>query len=324
MKRREFIAGIGVAAAWPLAARAQQRALPVVGFLHPGDPVADADLAAMFRSGMREAGYIEGQNVTIEHRWARNDDSRLPGLINDLVRGQVAVIAVTGDAATRVAAATSTIPIVFTIGNDPVQAGIVASLARPGANITGITTLNRKIGTKWLGVFHDLLPSATRFAVLSNPNDFVQESVAENTRAVASAKRWQIETVEASTIDEIDAAFASLVRQRAEALMIDPCPLFRQRLVKLATLATRHAIPAIYPIPQFAEVGGLMSYGTSYLDVFRQAGAYVGRILKGAKPADLPVLQPTKFEFVINLSTAKALDLTLPPGLLAIADRVIE
>ena len=229
-----------------------------------------------------------------------------------------------GNPATRVAAMIKTIPIVFTIGFDPVQASIVASLARPGANITGITTLNRLIGTKWLGLLHDLLPSATRFAVLSNPNDRVEETIAENTRPVASAKGWQIETVEASTIDEIDGAFASLVRQRTEALMIAPGALFRQRLLKLATLATRHAIPAIYPIPQFAEAGGLMSYGTSYVDIFRQAGVYVGQILKGAKPGDLPVLQPTKFEFVINLSTAKALGITFPPGLLAIADRVIE
>jgi putative ABC transport system substrate-binding protein len=236
----------------------------------------------------------------------------------------VAVIAAAGNPATRVAAATRTIPIVFTVGFDPVQAGIVASLARPGANITGITTLNGLIGEKWLGLFHDLLPSATRFAVLNNPNYRDEESIAENIKPVASAKGWQIETVEASTTDEIDPAFASLVRQRTEALMIAPGALFRQRLVKLATLATRHAIPAIYPIPQFAEAGGLMSYGTSFVDIFRQAGVYVGRILKGAKPADLPVLQPTKFEFVINLSTAKALDLRFPPGLLAIADRVIE
>jgi putative ABC transport system substrate-binding protein len=323
-RRREFIAGLGGTAAWPLGVRAQRSALPIVGYLYSGDPDADADLAAMFRNGLREAGYFEGQNVTIEYRWARNDNSRLPALIDDLVRRRVAVIAAMGNPATRVAAMTKTIPIVFTIGFDPVQASIVASLARPGANITGITTLNRLIGTKWLGLFHDLLPSATRFAVLTNPNDDRVESIAENTRPVASARGWQIQTVEASTIDEIDAAFASLVQQRTEALMIAPVALFRQRLVKLATLASRHAIPAIYPIPQFAEVGGLMSYGTSFLDVFRQAGVYVGRILKGAKPADLPVLQPTKFEFVINLSTAKALDLTFPPGLLAIADRVIE
>jgi putative ABC transport system substrate-binding protein len=323
--RREFITLLGGAAvAWPLAARAQQAALPVVGFLHLGDPAADADLTAAFRNGLRETGYIEGQNVAIESRWARYDNSRLPGFIDDLVHRRVAVIAATGDAAARVAAATRTIPIVFTIGTDPVQAGIVASLARPGANITGITTLNALIGTKWLGLFHDLLPSATRFAVLRNPNVRDEESIAENTRPVASAKGWQIETVEASTSDEIDAAFASLVQQRAEALMIAPGALFRQRLVKLATLATRHAIPAIYPIPQFAEAGGLMSYGTNFVDIFRQAGVYVGQILKGAKPGDLPVLQPTKFEFVINLSTAKALGITFPPGLLAIADRVIE
>jgi len=323
--RRELLAALGgAAAAWPLAARAQQPALPVVGFLHSGDPNVDADLAAVFRNGLREAGYIEGQNVAIEYRWARNNNSKLPEMIDDLVRRRVAVIAATGNPATRVAAATKTIPVVFTIGFDPVQAGIVASLARPGANITGITTLNGLIGTKWLGLFHDLLPSATRFAVLINPSNRDEESIAENTKPAASAKGWQIETVEASTNDEIDTAFDSLVRQRTEALMIAPGAMFRQRLLKLATLATRHAIPAIYPIPQFAEAGGLMSYGTSFVDIFRQAGVYVGRILKGAKPADLPVLQPTKFEFVINLSTAKALGITFPPGLLAIADRVIE
>src|SRR6516225_1113351 len=249
MRRRDFISLVGGAtAAWPLAARAQQPSMPVVGFLHLGDPAADADLAAAFRNGLRETGYIEGQNVAIEYRWARYDNSRLRGFIDDLVQRRVAVIAATGDLAARVAAATKTIPIVFTFGFDPVQAGIVASLARPGANITGITTLNALIGTKWLGLFHDLLPSATRFAVLTNPNNRDEESIAENTKAVASAKGWQIETVEATTNDEIDTAFASLVRQRAEALMIAPDALFRQRLVKLATLATRHAIPAIYPI----------------------------------------------------------------------------
>jgi putative ABC transport system substrate-binding protein len=325
MRRREFITLLGGAAvAWPLTARAQQPTMPVVGFLYAGDPNADADLAAVFRNGLREAGYIEGQNVAFEYRWARDDNSKLPEMIDDLVRRRVAVIAATGNSAARVAAATRTIPIVFTIGFDPVQAGIVSSLARPGANITGITTLNALIGTKWLGLFHDLLPSATRFAVLINPNNRDEGSIAENIKPMASAKGWQIETVEAATNDEIDTAFASLVRQRTEALMIAPGAMFRQRLLKLATLATRHAIPAIYPIPQFAEAGGLMSYGTSFVDIFRQAGVYVGRILKGAKPADLPVLQPTKFEFVINLSTAKALGITFPPGLLAIADRVIE
>jgi putative ABC transport system substrate-binding protein len=324
MRRREFVTLLGGAVAWPLAARAQQAALPVVGFLHLGDPAADADLTAAFRNGLRETGYIEGQNVAIESRWARYDNSRLPGFIDDLVHRRVAVIAATGDAAARVAAATRTIPIVFTIGTDPVQAGIVASLARPGANITGITTLNALIGTKWLGLFHDLLPSATRFAVLRNPNVRDEESIAENTRPVASAKGWQIETVEASTSDEIDAAFASLVQQRAEALMIAPGALFRQRLVKLATLATRHAIPAIYPIPQFAEAGGLMSYGSNFTELYRQAGIYVGRILKGEKPADLPVLQASKFELIVNMQTAEVIGLQIPPTLLARADEVIE
>jgi putative ABC transport system substrate-binding protein len=323
-RRSFFVALGGAAVAWPLAAGAQQSALPVVGFLYSGDPNADADLAAAFRNGLGEIGYIEGQNVAIEYRWARNDNVRLPGLMDDLVRRRVAAIAATGNPATRAAAATTAIPIVFTIGFDPVQAGIVASFARPGANITGITSLNSTIGTKWLGLFHDLLPSATHFGALINPNDPNEESIAGNLKPVVSAKGWQFETVEATTSDEIDTAFASLVQQRSEALMIAPGGLFRQRLVKLATLATRHAIPTIYPIPQFAEAGGLMSYGTSYVDIVRQAGVYVGRILKGAKPADLPVLQPTKFEFIINLSTAKAIGLTIPPGLLSIADRVIE
>jgi putative tryptophan/tyrosine transport system substrate-binding protein len=264
IRRREVIAGLGGAAAWPLAARAQQRPLPVIGFLYSGDPTGDADLAAAFRDGLGEAGYIEGQNVAIEYRWARYDNGRLPGLIDDLTHRRVAVIAALGDAAARVAAAIKTIPIVFSSGRDPVQDGFVASLNRPGGNHTGITTLNNLIGTKWLGLLHNLLPSATRFAVLINPDD--PSDVAENITPAASARGWQIETLEATTIDEIDTAFASLVQHRVEALMITPDPLFRQRMVKLATLATRHAIPAIYPIPQFAEAGGLMSYGTSFVE----------------------------------------------------------
>jgi putative ABC transport system substrate-binding protein len=323
MRRRDFISLLGgVMTAWPIAARTQQPGIPVVGFLYSGDPTADADLTAAFRNGLREAGCIEGQNVAIEYRWAHNDNGRLPELMNELTGRRVAVIAAMGNPATRVAAArTKTIPIVFTVGSDPVQDGIVASMSRPGTNLTGITTLNGLIGTKWLGLFHDLLPNATRFVLLSDHEEF---SIAESVKPAAAAKGWQIETLEATTAEEIDAAFASLVQHRADALMIAPGALFRQRLLKLATLATRHGIPAIYPIPQFAEVGGLMSYGTSYVDTFRQAGIYASRIVKGAKPADLPVLQPTKFEFVINLSTAKALDLRFPPGLLAIADRVIE
>jgi putative tryptophan/tyrosine transport system substrate-binding protein len=325
LRRREFMVALGGTAISPRSARAQRPAtLPVVGFLYSGDPDTDADLAAAFRTGLGEAGYIEGQNVAIEYRWAHHDNAKLPGLIDDLIRRRVIVIAATGNSALRAAAAHRDIPIVFAIGFDPVEAGIVASLARPGANITGITSLNGVIGTKWLGLFHDLLPSATRFAVLTNPDDRIEDSLAEKIRAVAAANGWQTETLAATSNGEIDTAFAGLVRQRAEALMIAPGAFFRQRLVKLATLAARHAIPAIYPLPQFAEVGGLMSYGTSFVDLFRQAGIYVGRILKGAKPAELPVLQPTKFDFVINLSTAKAFDLTIPPGLLAIVDRVIE
>jgi ABC-type uncharacterized transport system substrate-binding protein len=325
LRRREFMAALGGAAISPRSVRAQRPgALPVVGFLYSGDPNADADLASAFRNGLGEAGYIDGQNVAIEHRWARNNSAKLPGLIDDLIRRRVAVIAANGNPASRAAVATATMPIVFAVGFDPVEAGLVASLARPGAHITGITSLNQLIGTKWLGLFHDLLPSATRFAVLINPGEASDESIVEKMKPAAAVNGWQIETLAAATIGDIDVAFTRLVQQRAEALMIAPGALFRQRLVKLATLAARHAIPAIYPLPQFTEVGGLMSYGTNWVDVCRQAGGYVGRILKGAKPAELPVLQPTKFEFVINLSTAKALDLTIPPGLLAIVDRVIE
>jgi putative tryptophan/tyrosine transport system substrate-binding protein len=322
MRRRDFIKSItGSAVAWPHAAHAQQAAVPVVGFVYPGTSESDADIAAAFRKGLGETGYIDGANVAVEYRWAGNDTGKLPTLVEDLVHRQVAVIATGGNSASIVAAAVKTIPVVFAIGFDPVQSGIVSSLSRPSANATGITTLNTELGAKWLGLFHDLLPNATRFAVLSNPDDV---AFAANATPAALARGWQIEILYANTDDEIDKAFASLVEKRIEALMIVPGGLFRRRLVKLATLATRQAIPAIYPIPQFAEAGGLMSYGTNFVDIFRQAGVYVGRILKGAKPADLPVLQPTKFEFVVNLSTAKALGITFPSGLLAIVDRVIE
>jgi len=323
MRRRDFMKVIaGTAAAWPLAARAQQP-LPVIGFLGSGSPEADADLIVAFRKGLGETGYVEGQNVAVEYRWARNDYSTLPGLVDDLVRRRVAVIAAAGNQPSRTAVAGATVPIVFTIAFDPVQAGLVASLNRPGGNVTGITTLNSELGTKWLGLFHDLLPTATRFGVLTNIDD-PSENFVGNVKSAALTMGWQIEPFDVNTNDEIDSAFATLVRARTEALLIAPGGFVRQHIAKLATLTTRHAIPAIYPIPQFAEAGGLMSYGTNYVDIFRQAGVYVGSILKGAKPADLPVLQPTKFKFVINLTTAKALGITFPPGLLAIADEVIE
>ena len=323
MRRREFITLLGgAAAAWPLAARAQQRSMPKVGFLSPSSPDERANLVASFRTGLSETGFVEGQNVAIEYRWAGNDPARLPELAADLASRRVAVIFYNGDA--RGFAATTTIPVVFYIGIDPVQAGLVASLSRPGGIITGITTLNAELGAKSLGLFHDLLPSATRFAVLINPNDPSQAPFAGNVKTAVLTNGWQVEVFNASTAGEIDTAFASLLQKRAEALLIAPGSLFLERRLQLAALALRNAVPAIYSIPAFPEVGGLMSLGTSFVDGFRQAGVYVGRILKGEKPADLPVLQPTKFEFVINLITAKALGLTIPPGLLAIADRVIE
>ena len=243
-----------------------------------------------------------------------------------MVRRRVTVIASLGNISgiRAAAAATSTIPVVFSTGGDPVKDGLVASLARPGGNVTGVTTLNGQLGATWLGLFHDLLPSATRFAVLANPNDPTQDTFTEGVQAAGLAKGWRIEILDASTGGEIDTAFANLVQKRAEALLIAPGALFLERRVQLATLAARHAVPAIYAIPDFAEAGGLMSYGSSYADTFRQVGVYVGRILKGTKPADLPVLQPAKFEFVINLQTAKLLGLTIPETLLATADEVIQ
>src|SRR5262245_2704570 len=325
LRRRQFITLLGGAATgWPLAARAQQPTPPTVGFLYSGDPSADADLAAMFRNGLREAGYIEGQNVAIEYRWARHDNSKLPGMIDDLVRRRVAVIAATGNPATRVAAATRTIPIVFTIGFDPVRAGIVASLARPGANITGITTLNGLIGTKWLGLLHELLPTAERFAMLVNPNNRNAEALTRDAQATASAIGRQIEIFNASSTREIDAAFVNLLQKRADALLVSPDPLFDSRRVQLVTLATHHRLPTIYSFRENVEIGGLMSYGSSAADRDRQVGIYTGRILKGEKAAELPVIRAAKFEFVINLQTAKVLGLNVPQALLATADEVIE
>jgi putative ABC transport system substrate-binding protein len=323
MKRRAFLGVVGGAAAWPLTARAQQQpTTPVVGFVHNGIPELSAILVAAFRDGLSQTGYIEGQNVAIEYRWARNDFARLPELMVDVARKRVAVIAYNGD--TRALATITTIPIVFNIGFDPVQADLVASFARPGGNVTGITTMNTELGAKWLGLFHDLLPSATRFAALVNPNDPTQAPFAGNAKIAALAKAWQIEILEASTDGQIDTAFAIFAQKRAEALLIAPGSLFLERRSQLAALALRHAVPAIYAIPAFPEAGGLMSYGSNYVDTFRQVGVYVARVLKGEKTSDLPVLQPTKLEFVINLTTAKTLGLTFPPGLLAIADRVIE
>jgi putative ABC transport system substrate-binding protein len=324
--RRSFLTLLGTSAAasaWPLAARAQQPGMPVVGVLNPGSPEASVFFVAPFLKGLSEAGYVEGRNVTIEYRWAHNDIARLPELAADLVRRQASVIATTLSAALVAKAATTTIPIVFQGADDPVQVGLVASLNRPGANVTGITSMNVELMAKRLGLLHELLPGAARFAVLVTPTSRTPTSITDVQAAVAAIGR-QIEVLSASTIREIDAAFGTMRQKRAEALLISPSVLFSNRRVQLVTLAARHGVPAVHFAREFPEAGGLMSYGTSLADQYRQVGIYTGRILKGEKPADLPVMRATKFEFVINLGTARALGIEVPPSLLAITDEVIE
>ena len=326
MKRREFMTLVGsAAAAWPLAARAQQPAMPVVGFVQGGS--SNSRRAAAFRNGLNETGYVEGQNVTLEYHWLDGQYDHLPALMADLVRRRVAVIATPGSNVASLAAkaATATIPIVFGVGDDPVKLGLVASLARPGGNATGINFFGQEATPKRLGLLHELVPKAVRIAVLVNPTN---APTAEATlRAIPEAARafgLQTQFLNASTSQEIEAAFATLVRDRADALFIAGDALFSSRRVQFATLTARHAIPAIYSLRSYVEVGGLMSYGTEDLDRYRQAGIYTGQILKGAKPADLPVIQSTKFEFVINLVTARALGLEVPNSLQLLADEVIE
>jgi putative tryptophan/tyrosine transport system substrate-binding protein len=328
LKRRQFITLLaGAAAAWPVAARAQQPTIPVVGYVHSDSPQTVASLLAAFREGLSETGYVEGQNVAIEYRWAQNDLSRIPELVADLVRRRVDVIAAPGSSAVALAAkaATTTIPIVFSLGLDPVQLGLVASLSRPGGNITGVNSMSNELVAKRLGLLHELLPTAIRFGVLVNPqNPTTDESLKKDVEAAAAAIGPQIDFFTASTGAEIDTAFGSLLQRRADALVVHPDNLFINRRVQLITLAARHAVPVMYPLRPDAEAGGLMSYGTKLADAHRQAGVYTGRILKGAKPADLPVVQPTKFEFIINLQTAKTIGLKVPPTLLARTDEVIE
>jgi putative tryptophan/tyrosine transport system substrate-binding protein len=325
VKRRAFITLLGGAAAWPLAARAQQPAMPVIGFLGSSSPADRTRLVTAFRQGIRETGYVEGQSVAIEYRWAQDQYDRLPDLAADLVRRQVAVIAA-HDTLSAIAAkaATATIPIVFATAGDPVRDNLVASLNRPGGNVTGVSFISVELGAKQLGLLREVRPGAARIAVLVDPKWPITERFVSELRAAALAVEQQIEVLHVSTGRDIDTVFASLAQKPVDALLVGPSPLANNRRVQLVTLAAYHRVLAIYFLREFAEVGGLMSYGTSIAEANRLAGVYTGRILKGEKPGELPVMQSTKFEFVINLNTAKAFGLSFPPGLLAIADEVIE
>ncbi|MGA7668106.1 MAG: ABC transporter substrate-binding protein [Pseudolabrys sp.] len=326
MRRRVFIKAIGSAIAWSFTARAQQPAMPVIGFVRDGSAEGNTRNAAGFRKGLNETGYVEGQNVTIEYHWLEGNYDSLPALFADLVRRKVALIATPGTVPTRAAkAATSDIPIVFGVGEDPVQLGLVASIARPGGNATGINFQTSEVAAKRLLFLHDMLPKAGRIAVLVNPrNTLIAKSTVRDVQKAAPTMGLHIQILNASTVGEVDAAFAAIVRERADALFVAPDAFFGSRRAQLVTLSARDRIPAIYSNRDYVNAGGLMSYGVDLADVIRLIGVYSGTVLKGAKPSELPVLQSTKFEFVINLTTAKALGITIPPGVISIADEVIE
>ena len=326
IRRREFITLIGCVAAWPLAARAQQPAMPVLGFLNGGTAEGYAPMVAAFRQGLNEAGYVEGRNVAIEYRWAEGHYDRLPALAADLVQQKVTVIAATSTPAALAAkAATSTVPIVFTTGGDPIKLGLVASLGRPGGNLTGVTTLNVEVGPKRLELARELFPGATTFALLVNPASPLAATVSKDLQAVADTLGVRLHVLHASTEADFEAAFATAAQLRAAALVISTAdPLFNSHAAQLGALALRHSVPAIYQLREFAAAGGLMSYGGDTSASYRLAGVYTGRILKGEKPADLPVVQSTKVELILNLKTAKALGITVPLPLSGRADEIIE
>jgi ABC-type uncharacterized transport system substrate-binding protein len=326
IERRKFLATLGgAAAAWPLAARAQQPTMPVAGFLSSGSADLLADRVRAFRLGLSEIGHVEGRNIAIEYRWAEGENDRLSGLAADLVRRQVTVIAAAGGLSARAAkAATTTVPIVFWIEGDPVEVRLVASLNRPGGNLTGVTTLGAELGAKRLELLHEVIPTAIVIAVLVDPSTLTAATLSKDLQAAARSLGLQLLVLHANSERDFATSFATLIQQRAGGLVIGPGPLFFSRSEELAALALRHGVPSIFQSREFAAAGGLMSYGGSATDSYRQVGAYTGRILKGEKPADLPVQQATKVDLLINLKTAKALGLEVPPTLLARADEVIE
>jgi putative tryptophan/tyrosine transport system substrate-binding protein len=324
LKRRKFITLLGGAAAWPLAARAQQATMPTIGFLHSSTPEASADRLREFHRGLKDTGFVEGENVAIVYRWAENQSDRLPMLASELVRRPVAVLVANGPAIFATKAATTMIPIVFLAPEDPVKLGLVGSLARPGGNLTGINFYLGELTAKRLELLRELVRGAARVAVLVNPANIAIETTLRDVQSAARAIGWQIQILNASTTREIEGAFETLARERPDALAVGPDAFFTDRRVQLVNLSSRHAIPTAYGDRGFAEVGGLMSYGANLGDAYRHLGVYAGRILKGAKPADLPVVQSSKFELVINHPTARMLGLEVPPTLLATADEVIE